>query len=202
MRSKRLRFLRHPTHEAGAGRARRGVQRSVERPADLVARAQAGDRSAFDGLYTEHVGHVYAVCLRMTGERMRAEQLTQDAFVCAWRSLGTFRGQSAFSTWLHRLAVNVVLEDERRTKRRERRITVVEDVAMYDAAGRTADTESRLELERAIAALPPGARQVLVLHDIEGYRHEDIAQMMGIAVGTAKAQLHRARQLLRGMLTR
>jgi RNA polymerase sigma-70 factor (ECF subfamily) len=178
------------------------VRLSVERPADLVARAQAGDRAAFDALYAEHVGHVYAVCLRMTGDGTRAEHLTQDAFVRAWRSLGTFHGQSAFSTWLHRLAVNIVLEEERRTNRRERRVIGGDHLEAYDAATRPSDPEARLDLERAIAALPPGARQVLVLHDVEGYRHAEIARLMGIAVGTAKAQLHRARKLLRGMLTR
>jgi len=175
---------------------------SVERPADLVTRAQAGDRGAFDRLYTEHVGHVYALCLRMTADAERADTLTQDAFVRAWRALASFRGQSAFSSWLHRLTVNVVLEDVRRTRRREQRVQTVDTLERHDTAGALADPESRVDLERAIATLPDGARAVLVLYDIEGYRQEDIACMLGIAVGTVKAQLHRARRLLRGRLSR
>jgi RNA polymerase sigma-70 factor (ECF subfamily) len=167
-----------------------------------VDRARAGDRAAFDGLYAEHVGHVYAVCLRMTADAERADQLTQDAFVRAWRSLATFRGQSAFSSWLHRLAVNVVLEDERRTRRRERRVMIVADLELNDAPTRGGDADAGFDLERAIASLPEGARRALVLHDIEGYRHEDIAGMLGVAVGTVKAQLHRARRLMRERLSR
>jgi RNA polymerase sigma-70 factor (ECF subfamily) len=174
---------------------------SVERPADLVTRAQAGDRGAFDGLYAEHVGHVYALCLRMTADVERAESLTQDAFVRAWHALASFRGQSAFSSWMHRLTVNVVLEDERRTRRRERRVFTVEEVEQHDTPDAIVDPDARMDLERAIASLPDGARNVLVLYDIEGYRQDDIACMLGIAVGTVKAQLHRARRLLRGRLS-
>jgi RNA polymerase sigma-70 factor (ECF subfamily) len=178
------------------------MQLSVERPADFVTQAQAGDRGAFDTLYTEHVGHVYALCLRMTGDVERAETLTQDAFVRAWHALASFRGDSAFSSWLHRLTINVVLEDARRTRRRERRVQPVDAIERHDAPGQAGDPEARVDLERAIAELPDGARAVLVLYDIEGYRQEDIACMLGIAVGTVKAQLHRARRLLRGRLTR
>jgi len=185
--------------ERGTG-IRRNERLSAERRADLVSQAQAGDRAAFDQLYAEHVGHVYAVCLRMTAEPARAEQLTQDAFVRAWRALHTFRGQSAFSSWLHRLAVNVVFEDQRTLRRREQRVMIDGDLERHNASAPAADFDTRYDLERAIASLPPGARQVLVLHDIEGYPHQDIAGMMGVAVGTVKAQLHRARRLLRERL--
>jgi RNA polymerase sigma-70 factor (ECF subfamily) len=165
-----------------------------------VSQAQAGDRAAFDHLYVEHVGHVYAVCLRMTADPARAEQLTQDAFVRAWRSLHTFRGQSAFASWMHRLAVNVVFEDQRTNRRREQRVTIDDDLERHGAAASSSDFDTRYDLERAIASLPPGARQALVLHDIEGYPHQDIADFMGVAVGTVKEQLHRERRLLRERL--
>lgn len=167
---------------------------------DLVRLAQAGDRDAFDALYACNVGRVYAVCLRMCGNAGRAEELTQDAFVRAWGKLGSFRGQSAFSSWLHRLTVNVVLEDGRRTSRRNARVSTMPDPAAHGASVYGSDPQVRIDLERAIAALPPGARTVLVLYDIEGYRHEEIAGLMGVAVGTVKAQLHRARRLLREKL--
>ncbi len=168
----------------------------------LVARARAGDRAAFDALYRRHVDRVYAVCLRMVGEVNAAEQLTQDAFVRAWRGLGSFRGDSAFTSWLHRLAVNAVLEDGRRMRRREARVETVADLGTVDRAAVVERPDLRLTLERAIADLPPRARAVLVLYDIEGFTHEEIAQMLGTAVGTTKAQLHRARRLLRERLGR
>ena len=165
-----------------------------------MGQAQSGDRDAFDALYAEHVGHVFAVCLRMTADTARAEQLTQDAFVRVWQSLHTFRGQSAFSSWLHRVTVNTVLEDERAARRREKRVALFEE-GEFDSPVRDADAGLRYDLERAVAGLPTGARMVLVLHDIEGYRQEEVASMMGIAVGTVKAQLHRARRLLRERLS-
>lgn len=160
-----------------------------------------GDHDAFDVLYTRYSGRVFALCLRMSGNRDAAERLTQDAFVRAWQRLGSFRGESAFSSWLHRLAVNVVLEDNRRERRRTARIAIVRDPEVI-AGEATRPDELRLDLERAIASLPAGARTILVLHDIEGYKHEEIGAMLGIAVGTAKAQLHRARRLLREMMNR
>lgn len=164
---------------------------------ELVRRAQAADREAFDVLYERYVGRVYAVCLRMCASRPEAERLTQDVFVRAWQKLASFRGDSAFASWLHRLAVNVVLEDTRATRRRVARVDNVDDPAGYEQGTLSGDAEARVDLERAIALLPPGARQALVLHDIEGYKHEEIAHALGIAVGTVKAQLHRARRLLR-----
>jgi RNA polymerase sigma-70 factor (ECF subfamily) len=167
-----------------------------------VRRAQAGDREAFDELHAENVGRTYAVCLRMTADPVRAEELTQDAFVRAWRTLHTFRADSAFSTWLHRVTVNTVLMDARARRRRESRVLPVDDLILVEQDPRDADPETRMELERAIACLPERARHVLVLYDIEGYAQEEIADMLGIAVGTVKAQLHRARQLLRTRLSR
>jgi RNA polymerase sigma-70 factor, ECF subfamily len=168
---------------------------------DRVRRAQAGDREAFDELHEENVGRVYAVCLRMTADPVRAEQLTQDAFVRAWLTLHSFRAESAFSTWLHRLAVNTVLMDMRSQRRREDRVLPVEDPAFFEQAARDAGSETRMDLERGIASLPERARHILVLYDIEGYAQQEIAEMLDIAVGTVKAQLHRARQLLRTRLS-
>jgi len=165
---------------------------------DLVRRAQGGDRSAFRRLYEDHVGRVYALCLRLTGDPEDAMERTQDVFVRAWGKLGSFRGEAAFATWLHRLAVNVVLADRRSAGRRERRVDVA--AALGPRSQPAPRSGLAVDLERAIAALPPGARAVFVLYDVEGYRHEEIAEMTGIAAGTSKAQLHRARKLLREAL--
>ena len=169
---------------------------------DLVRRAQDGDETAFRDLYREHAGRIYAVCLRLTGDAAAAEERTQDAFVRAWERLGTFRGESAFGTWLHRLAVNVVLMEQRGRRRRERRVAPASDDPVFERAAVAPAGAERLDLERAITLLPAGARQVFVLFDVEGYSHEEIAGMCGIAVGTSKAQLFRARRLLREMLER
>lgn len=169
---------------------------------DPVLRAQQGDHEAFAQLYRLHAGRVYALCLRLAGDAAAARWLTQDVFVRAWERLGTFRGESAFSSWLHRLAVNVVLADRRAAGRRARRVVTASDAPAHDAPGPGDWTPERLDLEEAIAALPPGARAVFVLYDIEGYSHEEIATMTGIAPGTSKAQLHRARRLLREALER
>ena len=166
---------------------------------DLVRRAQAGDRSAFRRLYEDHVGRVYAVCLRLTGDPEEAMDRTQDAFVQAWSQLGSFRGEAAFPTWLHRLAVNVVLTDRRSEGRRARRVEAAAESG--PRAQRAPRVGLGVDLERAIARLPPGARAVFVLYDVEGYCHQEIAEMNGIATGTSKAQLHRARRLLREALS-
>ena len=172
-------------------------------PTDLIRRAQQGDRTAFEALYRAHAGRVYGLCLRLTADRALAEERTQDAFVRAWERLATFRGESAFSSWLHRLTVNEVLLGRRAERRREQRVVTSDDPAALERP-RGADTSSgsALDLERAIAALPAGAREVFVLHDVEGYRHEEIAELTGIAIGTSKAQLFRARRLLREALNR
>ena len=172
-------------------------------PSDLIHRAQQGDQAAFEALYRAHVGRVYALCLRLTADRARAEELTQDAFVRAWERLASFRGESAFSSWLYRLTVNVVFLGERTGRRRALRVFTTADPAALERPGDTSGTAAiQLDLERAIAALPPGARQVFVLHDVEGYRHHEIAELTGIAVGTSKAQLFRARRLLREALSK
>jgi RNA polymerase sigma-70 factor (ECF subfamily) len=174
-------------------------------PLDDVALAAQGDRRAFERIYRQHVDRVFSVCVRMVGERGRAEELTQDVFVRAWDKLGSFRGDSQFSTWLHRLAVNVVLNDrEAEGRRRSRHDDGVEDMdtISYGDVRALPVPGLSLDLERAIATLPAGAKRVFVLHDVEGYTHEEIATMLGVTSGGCKAQLHRARMLLRRMLTR
>lgn len=169
---------------------------------DLISAAQLGDETAFRSLYELSVDRVYALCLRLAADPGMAEELTQDVFVRAWEKLRTFRGESAFSTWLHRLTVNVVLTEKRTRGRREKRVFPAGELEDLERPGSIPLPGNRLDLEQAIAALPPGARTVFVLHDIEGYQHEEIAEMSGLAAGTSKAQLFRARRLLREMLER
>ncbi|HYU29207.1 MAG TPA: sigma-70 family RNA polymerase sigma factor [Gemmatimonadales bacterium] len=171
-------------------------------PDDLVARAAAGDQVAFRELYRQHAGRVYALCLRLTGDASDAAERTQDVFVRLWDKLASFRGESAFSSWLHRLAVNVVLNERRTTGRREWRVAPVEDPGSLERNRGNPTEGLSIDLERAIAQLPDGAREVFVLFDIEGYGHGEIAQLTGIAEGTSKAQLFRARRLLREKLER
>ncbi|HEX9829634.1 MAG TPA: sigma-70 family RNA polymerase sigma factor [Bacteroidota bacterium] len=166
----------------------------------VVRLAQQGDRRAFEQLYREHVGRVYAVCLRICADTGRAEELTQDVFVRTWQVLPSFRGESAFSSWLHRLAVNVVLVDFRSQRRRTARVQSTDDIELYDSPEHSASPGTSLDLEEAIKKLPPQARTIFVLHDIEGYKHEEIAEQLELAVGTSKAQLHRARKLLKEVL--
>jgi RNA polymerase sigma-70 factor, ECF subfamily len=184
----------------------------------LVERARSGDVDAFEQLYRREVGRVYALCLRMTADVMQAKELTQTVFVRAWDRLASFRGDSKLSSWLHRIAVNEVLVEARSDRRRRARVVLAEDAdpgrehdSAPDRADRAprregvtlpADSETRIDLERAIAGLPPGARTVFVLHDIHGYRHEEISRMTGSAEGTLRAQLHRARKLLMEALSR
>ena len=165
-----------------------------------MAQAQAGDVGAFEELYRRHVDRIHALCLRMCGDAKEAEELTQDAFVRAWEKLDSFRGSSAFSSWLHRLAVNVVLGSWRTKGRHRERVVAIADFEGLDP-GHEPQPRLAMDLESAIAGLPAGARTVFVLHDIEGYRHRDIAELTGLAVGTSKTQLHRARRLLRKALT-
>lgn len=168
----------------------------------LVRRAQDGDKSAFASLYQAHVGRVYAICLRMVANEARAVELTQQTFVRAWQRLDTFRSESAFSSWLYRVAVNIVLVDLRTRRRRKARIEVTDDLTAFDSPDGQLSLDTAMDLEQAIQSLPPRARSVLVLHDLEGYRHHEIATMMDIAPGTSKAHLHRARQLLKTFLDR
>ena len=169
---------------------------------ELVRRAQAGDQKAFRDLYQQLAGRVYALCLRLTGDAGAAEERTQDVFVRAWDKLRSFRGESLFSSWLHRLAVNVVMNERRTTIRREQRVTPVAAPEVLERGKGEPTVGLSIDLERAIAALPEGAREVFVLYDIEGYSHAEIGEMTGIAEGTSKAQLFRARQLLREKLDR
>lgn len=169
---------------------------------DLVRRAQAGEEAAFEALYRAHAGRVFALCLRLSGDRTRATELVQDVFVRCWERLRSFRGESAFGSWLYRLAVNLVWMANRGDRRREARVIPVEDPQVLERPGETSTAGLSVDLERAIGSLPDGAREVFVLFDIEGYHHEEIARMTGIAVGTSKAQLFRARRLLRGQLER
>lgn len=163
----------------------------------LIGRAQNGDVDAFELIYNEHSGRVYALCLRlMAGDQAAAAELMQDVFIRAWKHLGKFRGESAFSSWLHRLAVNAMLETARGDKRRIARVLPMEDTSQIGAFAAEDSPELRMDLESAIARLPTGARMAFVLHDIEGYQHQEIAEQLGIAVGTVKAQLHRAHKLL------
>jgi RNA polymerase sigma-70 factor (ECF subfamily) len=174
-----------------------------------VALAAAGDRSAFERVYRAHCDRVYSVCVRMTANAVQAEELTQDTFVRAWSKMAQFRGESSFSTWLHRLAVNVVLNAHKGEGRRKRMISMTEDEGDEGGSvGATLMAPSHfapgewMDIEEAIASLPRGARRVFVLHDVEGYRHEEIGTMLGITAGGSKAQLHRARMLLREALDR
>lgn len=167
-----------------------------------VERARDGDADAFEAVYRAHAGRVYALCLRMSGDAVHARELLQDVFVRAWERLATFRGESAFGTWLHRLAVNVVLMDRRIAARRAEDALEPSPGVELPLPARSAPAGLRLDLEQAIAALPPMARQVLILFDIEGYEHKEIAAMLGIADGTSKAHLFRAHRLLREALDR
>ena len=166
---------------------------------DLVRRAVAGDVRAFEALYRRHSGRVHGAVWRLSGmNEARAQELTQEAFVRAWQKLASFRFESAFSTWLHRLAVNVALMELRARHPED----AVDDEALEAAADPVTPfcAGERADLEQAVADLPPRARAVLVLHDIEGWKHAEIGRELGMAVGTSKAQLHRARGLLRAML--
>jgi RNA polymerase sigma-70 factor (ECF subfamily) len=180
----------------------------------LARLASSGDESAFERLYRAHSPRVFALCLRMSGSRQRAVDLTQDVFVHVWQRLSTWRGDSALSSWIYRLTVNLVLSNVRGEQRRQN-YEMTDDES--EDAERTAHAEERrpsqgvvarpsvedaIDLERAIAGLPAGARTVFVLHDVEGFQHDEIAKITGTAAGTCRAQLHRARQLLMEALDR
>jgi len=168
----------------------------------LVRRAQIGETAAFEALYRRFAARVHTICLRLCADGGRADELTQDVFVRTWRKIDTFRWESSFETWLYRVAVNHALTTLRSDRRRASWELLTEDPGAVAGPSRQTYPGRALDLEKAIAALPPGARTVFVLHDVEGYRHGEIAKLMGLAEGTCKAQLHRARRLLRGTLTR
>ena len=176
--------------------------------AEAIERAQQGDAAAFEGLYGLHKRRVYSLCLRMTGNTADAEDLTQEAFLQLYRKIATFRGESAFSTWLHRLAVNVVLMRLRKkglpevsleeTLEPQQENAPKKDIGTRDDV--LAGSIDRVNLERAIEHLPPGYRMIFVLHDVEGYEHNEIAEMLGCSIGNSKSQLHKARMKLRDLL--
>ncbi len=207
-----------------------------EQERDLIGRAQRGEVDAFEQLYHAYAGRVFALCLRMTGSRVDASALMQDAFVRAWERLATFRGDAALTTWLHRLTINCFLEEARKTRRREARVELHEsdergalgegqgsrpradthrsaEATSSDGRGGPAQgavttpdfsgaVDARLDLEAALPRLPEGARRVFVLHAMYGYRHDEIAALLGVAAATVRVQLFRARKQLMEMLDR
>jgi len=162
--------------------------------AALIEQAQCQNSRAFESLYRMHIDKVYGICLRMTGNVSEAEDCAQEAFIQAWNKLDKFRGDSAFSTWLHRIAVNAVLGRMRKSKREQDRILAVTELA--DSGIDTGDTGEMRDLSEAVDRLPEGARNVFVLNAVYGYSHDEAGEMLGIASGTSKAQLHRAKRLL------
>jgi RNA polymerase sigma-70 factor (ECF subfamily) len=165
-----------------------------------VGRAANGDHEAFERLYRGHVGRVYALAVRMVGSG-EADDLTQEVFIRAWSKLGTFKGQSQFATWLHRLAVNHILSRRTVLRRRESRLFGGEGILGRLTAPKRRASGAALDLEHAIARLPSRAREVFVMYDVEGFSHEEVADALGVTVGTSKSQLHRARMLLREKLS-
>jgi RNA polymerase sigma-70 factor, ECF subfamily len=171
------------------------------KPAAAPSRAHEAD-VAFEEIYRAHYRRVYALTLRMTCDPERAEELTQDVFVRVWQTLSSFRGESALSTWIHTVAVRTTLQHLRAEGRREARVTTTGDLTRYAAEAKRAMPDTSIDLERAIAALPAGARSVLLLVDVEGYPYDDVARLLGVTVGTIKSQLHRARRLMMEALER
>jgi RNA polymerase sigma-70 factor, ECF subfamily len=181
--------------EHGGGSEFERARRAADERA-LVESAKRGSRAAFETLYRNHVGKVYGLCLRMTANRATAEDCTQEAFIQAWRRLPAFESRSAFGTWLHRIAVNAVLAQGRRRSERLGTSGSAEDEAAALADPAVGDPGTVLDLEAGLRRLPAGARQALVLVGLYGYSHEEAAELLGVAVGTCKSQVHRARQLL------
>jgi len=172
------------------------------RPADAdeAALAAAGDTRAFEHLYNTHVARIHSLARRMIGPDL-ADEVTQDVFVRAWEKLGSFRGEAAFGTWLHRLAINVILGRRKKLGIARERFVNGEKV-LGAMSNRPKGAETAIDFEAAMETLPDGAQQVFVLHDVEGYKHDEIAGMLGISTGTSKSQLHRARMILREYLDR
>ena len=175
--------------------------------AEAIERAKQGDAEAFEALYNLHKRRVYSLCLRMTANTAAAEDLTQEAFLQLFRKIGTFRGESAFSTWLHRMSVNVVLMQLRKKGlplvSLEETMETEEDAPRKELGAddpRLAGSVDRMQLQRSIASLPPGYRMIFLLHDVEGYEHNEIAGMVGCSIGNSKSQLHKARMKLREIL--
>ena len=198
---------RDPKEAQLLGKDREKDRGNDSNEAELIERAKQGDAQAFQALYDKHKRRVYSLCLRMTANTAEAEDLTQEAFLQLYRKIGTFRGESAFSTWLHRLSVNVVL-----MQLRKKSLPVVsleettegeEDTPKKDFGAEDlalAGSIDRLQLQKAVDNLPPGYRTIFVLHDIEGYEHNEIATIVGCSIGNSKSQLHKARMKLRDLL--
>jgi len=175
---------------------------------ELVARAQRGEEKAFEELFQRHKQRVYSLCLRMTANTAEAEELTQEAFLQVFRKIHIFRGDSAFSTWLHRLSVNIVLMRWRKKTICETPIGEIDGGGEFDQQPREygapdlalSGSIDRLNLDRAVAQLPPGYKQVFVLHDVQGYQHNEISTLLGVSIGNSKSQLHKARMRLRKLL--
>jgi len=187
-----------PGSETAGYRVNKGNSDPGERR--LIERARGGDVEAFESLYRTYAGRVYAVCRRFAGDESRAEDCTQEVFLRLWQRLDSFQGQSAFFSWLYRMTVNICIDHTRAEARRGGRVSGDELLDTLPEPRPVSNPAGKLDLESGIDALPPGARTVFVLHDVEGYRHEDIANMTGLASGTCRAQLHRARRLLREWL--
>src|SRR6266496_1526174 len=201
---------RIPLNAAGKGNLTdaRKLQGDKLSEAEAIERAKQGDPEAFKALYDLHKRRVYSLCLRMTGNTASAEDLTQEAFLQLFRKIGTFRGESAFSTWLHRMSVNVVLMQLRK---QNLPVVPIDETTEGDEEGsvkkepgapdeRLTGSIDRLRLQRAVDELPPGYRTIFVLHDVEGYEHNEIAEMVGCSIGNSKSQLHKARLKLRELL--
>src|SRR5229473_288972 len=205
---RRLRRIRLSAAGKGNLTGAKKLQGDKLTEAEAIERAKQGDAEAFEFLYNLHKRRVYSLCLRMTGNPASAEDLTQEAFLQLFRKIATFRGESAFSTWLHRMSVNVVLMQLRKkslpvvpideTMEGEDEDTVRKEPGAPD--GRLAGAIDRLQLQRAVDELPPGYRTIFVLHDVEGYEHNEIAGMVGCSIGNSKSQLHKARMKLRESL--
>lgn len=187
---------------AAAARMDEADPREAESIDALVQRAREGDARAFEGVYRRVSPRIYALCLRMTADAEEAAERVQDVFVRAWERLDSFRGDSRFTTWLHRLAVNLVLQERRAKGRRRAREVAEPDLERFGRSAVQAMPGTRIDLERAIAALPPRAREALVLRDVQGYRYEEIANLTGVSLGTVKAQIHRARGMVQKAMDR
>src|SRR5213592_3477347 len=200
-------LARNRPSDPDASTSRQSTKQVTE--AEAIRLAQAGDAAAFEFLYRLHSRRVYALCLRMVNNPSDAEDLMQEAFLQLFRKIGTFRGESAFSTWLHRMTVNVVLM---RLRKKSLPVASLEETTDPDEESggprkdigapdlRLSGAVDRVDIERAIGQLPPGYRAVFVLHDVQGYEHNEIAEMMGCSVGNSKSQLHKARMKLRDLL--
>lgn len=172
------------------------LEAGSEQESHLVTLARNNDYGAYEQLYRLHVGRVFALCTRLCNDRDMAEDLTQEAFVNAWKKLSSFRGDSAFGSWLYRIATNTTLS----YLRKQTPFKYSVDMDTVEEKGAEDETAEKMVLDKALAQLPDGARAVFVLFSLEGYTHDEIAKMLGIAVGSSKAQLHRARQLLKASL--